>query len=118
MATEQLGTKQYEIAGQPTVAGFEVISAVYGFEEDAEDKQDSGGQHGAKIAYSRRATIQLELEALAAGTPATYIAGGALTASFVAGTPVAWKIRSATYGTTRGVQTLSLDLIALVDLLA
>ncbi len=38
MATEQLPASQYLIAGQPTVTGYVVVSAVYGREEDAEDK--------------------------------------------------------------------------------
>jgi hypothetical protein len=120
MATEQLPANQYAIAGQPTVTGYEVISASYGIEEDAEDKKGAGGQQKAKITYMRRQTCQLELEALAAATQGAYVVGGVLNASFAPGSvPAAvWKIRSVTESTTKGVTTVSLDLIALVDLLA
>jgi len=117
MATTQYPADQYKIAGQPSVAGYEVINATEGFEEDAEDKANSAGAHKAKIAYGRRKTLQLELEALSAATPNTYVAGGGLDASYVPGGTV-WKVRSATVGLTRGVQTVSLDLISLVDELA
>ena len=116
MATEQLPAEQYAIAGQSAVTDYEVISEVYGFEEDSEDKKDSTGQHKAKISYMRRQTCSLELEALAAATPGTYTVGGVLDASFAVGGSV-WKIRSVTEGRTRGVSTVSLDLIALTDLL-
>jgi hypothetical protein len=116
MAAEQLPADQYKIGGQPTITGYEVIQATEGFEEDAEDKAKGSGQHKAKITYSRRKTLQLELEALAAGAPESYVAGGGLSATFdPAGTPKVWKVRSATYGLTRGVQTVSLDLISLID---
>jgi len=117
MATEQLPADQYAIAGQSTITGYEVISETYGIEEDTEDKKDKTGQHKAKLTYMRRQTVSLELEALAAATPGAYLVGGVLDADFAPGGSV-WKIRSATEGLTRGVPTVSLDCIALVDLLA
>ncbi len=117
MATEQLPASQYAIAGQPTVTGYEVINASYGIEEDAEDKKGAAGAHKAKITYMRRQTAQLELEALAAATQGAYLVGGVLDANFAPGGTV-WKIRSVNETTTKGVTTISLDVIALVDLLA
>jgi len=111
MATEQLPAAQYEIAGQPTVSGYEVIDAQYGFEEDTEDKMDAAGQFKSKITYSRRKTLQLELEAENGSTPeTTYQDGGSVTID-----TVDYIIRSATIGRTRGVATVSLDLIAQSD---
>jgi hypothetical protein len=117
MGTQQLPADQYKIGGQPAITGYEVIEATFGFEEDSEDKQAGSGQHKAKISYSRRKTLQLELEALSTADPHEYVAGGGLDANFAPGGNV-WKVRSATNGRTRGVQTVSLDLISLVDELA
>ena len=122
MATEQLPASTYKIAGQPALTGYEVISATYGFEEDGEDKQSAAGQQKARINYSRRQTLQLELEALSAATPHTYIAGGQIASGTIpladGSTASAWNIRNPVYGKTRGVQTLSLDLIQQGDLLS
>ncbi len=121
MATEQLPAEQYLIAGQPTVNGYVVLSAVYGREEDTEDKQGSAGQHKAKLTYSRRLTLQLELEALTAATQGAYVVGGALDATYVptsTALDMVWKVRDVSEGLTRGVQTVQLDLIKLTDELA
>ena len=117
MGTEQLPASTYAIAGAPSVAGYEVINATYGFDEDSEDKQGGDGRHKAKIAYSRRRTLQLELEALSTATN-NYVNGGGLTAAFVPGTPAVWKIRDVSRTLTRGVTGITLDLISLVDELA
>lgn len=120
MATEQLPAATYAIAGQPTVTGYEVIDATFGFEEDSEDKQKGSGAHKAKITYMRRQTLQLELEELTTAAN-DYVKGGALTAAFVPFAPGAtavWKIRDVSKSLTRGVTGITLDLISLVDELA
>lgn len=122
MATEQLPAAVYSLAGQVTVTGWEVISNVYGFEEDAEDKAGSAGQHKAKITYSRRQTLSVELEALAAADQDAYTKGGEVESGvfpLVDGSTVtAWDINSAPLSRTRGVPGVSLDLIQQGDLLA
>lgn len=121
MATEQLPAAQYIVAGQPSLSGWEVIQADYGFEEDFEDKQDATGQQKAKITYSRRQTLSLTLEAAHGGTVHTYVAGGQIASGTLTladgSTASAWNIRSATLGRTRGVTTMQLDLIQQADLL-
>ncbi len=65
--------------------------------------------------------MRLELEALTAATQGAYVVGGALTAAFVptaTSEDMVWKVRDVTEGLTRGVQTVSLDLIKLTDELA
>lgn len=118
MAAEQLPADQYAVGGQPTVTNYEVISVTHGFEEVSENHTTPAGAHNAKVATSRRKTLQLELEAKDGATPHAF--KGALDASFVP-TAVAldqvWKVRSATGGRTRGVRTVSLDVIALTDLI-
>jgi hypothetical protein len=121
MATEQLPATQYLIGGQPTVTNYVVRSATFGIEEDTEDKQGADGKHVAKLTYSRRKTLQLELEALGTATQGTYQVGGALDVDYVptaVGGNMVWKIRDASEGLTRGAQTVSLDLISLTDELA
>lgn len=115
MAQEQLPEATYDVGQTYDLTGFEIITATPGFEEDAEDKVDQNGRHKAKITYSRRETLQLELEALTAGTPSAYIAGGEIESGVfpLASTAqaTAWNIRSASNGVTKGVTTVSLDLI-------
>jgi hypothetical protein len=123
MATEQLPAATYLIANAYALSGYEIISANAGFEEDAETKQAQTGQFKAEITYMRRQTLALECEALAAATPgATYVIGGTIasgTLPLADGTTASgWKIRNATEGSTKGVRTLSLDLVSLTDLLA
>jgi len=121
MATEQLPEATYSIAGQVTATGWEVISNTYGFEEDSEDKAGAAGQHKAKITYSRRVTLQLEMEALAAADVDAYQTGGQVASGVFTladgSTATAWNIRNASLGRTRGVATVSLDLIQQGDLL-
>jgi hypothetical protein len=126
MATEQLATAVYKIAGQPALAGdlagkYEVIEATYGFEEDSEVKQKQTGQFGADITYSRRETCQLELEALHDTDSEALIVAGELASGILpradGSTASAWNIRSATLNKTRGVQSVSLDLIMQLDTL-
>ena len=121
MAQEQLPATTYDVGQTYDLAGFEIITATPGFEEDAEDKVDQNGRHKAKITYSRRETLQLELESLTAGTPSTYIAGGEIaTGTFTLAdgvTATVWNIRSASNGVTKGVTTVSLDLIQQGDMI-
>ena len=122
MATEQLPASTYLIAHSYALAGYEIITASAGFEEDAETKQGAVGQFKCEITYMRRQTLALELEALAAATPgATYVTGGTIASGVFpladGSTESAWKIRDAKEGSTKGVRTLSLDLISLTDLL-
>jgi hypothetical protein len=104
------------------LTGYEVISATAAFEEDTETKQNAAGQFKADITYMRRQTLQLELEALTAAVVGAYVVGGTIASGTFAlangSTASAWKIRSATEGATKGVRTLSLDLISLTDGLA
>ena len=123
MGTEQLPSALYLIDQKYALTGYEVINSSSDFDEDTETKQDASGQFKADITYMRRETLQLELEALAAGTPgATYGSGGTIASgAFTLAdgtTATAWKIRSANVGSNKGVRTLSLDLIALTDTLA
>jgi len=124
MATEQLPSALYDIAGQPTIAGayadsYEVISASYGLEEDTETKQQANGQFKAEITYSRRETCSLELEALYGVDPTTLVQSGSLASGILVladgSTASAWNIRSATLGLTKGVKTVSLDVIQQLD---
>jgi hypothetical protein len=119
MATEQTPTA-FTVGGQPTVSGYVVTSAVYGYEEDSEQKKDAHGRFLSKITYSRRATLKIDMEA-ESGTNPAYNAGGTITTGTIAdgaGNATAWKIRSATVTKTRGAIAVSLDIIALTDLLA
>ncbi len=121
MATEQLPTAVYAIGGQPTVSGWVLPQAQYGFEEDSEVKTNSNGRFNAKIAYSRRPTLQVTLEAEHGTTLTTYQTGGAIAGGVFAdggGNATAWKIRNATLTKTRGPAQVELDLIAQTDLLA
>jgi hypothetical protein len=114
---EQLPVEQYVIGGQPSVAGYVLPQAQYGFEEDADQKQDENGRFRCKISYSRRPTLNVTLE-VTSGTP-TYQAGGEIAADVFAdgaGNSTAWKIRNATLTMTRGPQIVELDLIAQTDL--
>jgi len=121
MATEQLPSATYTIAGQQTVTGWEVLSSNFGFQEDGEDKADAAGQHKARINYSRRQTLQLEMEALAAADIDAYQTGGQVASGIFTladgSTAAAWNIVSATMGQTRGVTTCSLSLIQQADAL-
>lgn len=119
MATEQLPAGIYVIGGQPTVAGYQLPQAQYGFEEDQELKYDGKGRFKAKLTYSRRPTLSVTLE-VTTGTP-TYQNGGQIASGVFtdgAGNATAWKIRNATLTKTRGPQVVELDLIAQTDLLA
>ena len=124
MATEQLPSALYDIAQQPTLGGalanlYEVISAQYGIEEDTETKQAATGRFKAEITYSRRETCSLELEAIYGTDPTTLAQGGQLASGILTladlSTASAWNIRSATWTKTRGVQTVSLDVIQQLD---
>jgi hypothetical protein len=120
MATEQTPSAEFTIAGQPTVSGYTVQDADYGYEEDAEQKKDAAGRFLCKITYSRRATLRLEMEANSGTTPA-YQDGGTIASGVIedgGGNTTAWKIRSAQVTKNRGVWAVSLDLISLTDLLA
>ncbi len=126
MATQQLASAVYKIAGQPTLGGvwenkFEVLSAQYGFDEDSEVKQGAAGQFAADVNYSRRETCQLELECLHGTDPDPLISGGQLASGILTradqSTASAWNIRDVTVNKTRGVTTVSLDVIMQLDTL-
>ncbi|HAX91571.1 MAG TPA: hypothetical protein DCY07_05095 [Rhodospirillaceae bacterium] len=119
--TEQLPATQYKVGGQPTLAGWQVISATHGLEEDSENKQTASGRFKCKITYSRRPTLQVVLEANSGTTTTTYQTGGEIASGVFAagnGSATAWKIRSARKVNTRGPEQVELDLIAQTDLLA
>jgi hypothetical protein len=116
---EQLPASQFAVGGQPTVAAHIVVSAAYGFEEDSEVKQTSGGQFKCDITYSRRATLDLTLELSNTADPTDYVKGIALDASFVPTTAAlgVWEVRNVTRTNTRGPVQLSLQLVNLTDLI-
>ena len=119
MATELMPVA-HTVGGQPTVSGYTVISAEYGVQEDSEQKKDANGRFLSKITYGRRSTLKLEMEANSGTTPA-YQNGGTIASGVIedgGGNETAWKIRSAPVTKTRGPIAVSLDLIALTDLLA
>jgi hypothetical protein len=109
----QLKTDVYELGGQPTVAGYKVISATPGFEEDSEVKQNAAGQFNADITYSRRKTLQLEMEAEHGTDVSTLQTAGSVTVS-----AVLYNIRDYSASKSRGVTTVSLDLIQQAEGLA
>jgi hypothetical protein len=124
MATEQLPSALYDIGQQPTLGGaladkYEVISAQYGLAEEGEVKQTAAGRFKAEITYSRRETCQLELEALYGTTITDLTVGGQLASGILTladgATASAWNIQGVTGTHTKGVQTLSLDLIQQLD---
>ena len=121
MAQEQLPADTYLVGQKYSLSGYEVIDAQASFEEDGEDKMDAAGRFKARINYSRRQTLQLELEALFGSTPDTYVTGGEIasgTFTLADGTTAtAWNIRSANEGATKGVRTLTLDLIQQGDMI-
>jgi hypothetical protein len=120
VAPEQLPSGTYVVGGQPTLSGYILPSAQYGFEEDSEVKTKPDGSFNCDIAYSRRVTLSVSLEVLTASASAykVYAKGGTVASGVFAkldGTAVGWKIRSATVSQTRGPVVVSLDLIALAD---
>lgn len=121
MATEQLPASQFVVGGQPTLAGWTLPSAQYGFEEDSEPKTNSNGRFKCKLTYSRRSTLSVTIEADDGTTLTTYQTGGGILSGVFtdgAGNATAWKIRSAVLTKTRGPSSVALDLIAQTDLLA
>ena len=121
MATEQLPASTFVIGGQPTLSGWVLPTAQYGFEEDAENKQTGAGRFLCKITYSRRPTLSVTIEAEHGTTLTTYESGGTVASGVFAdgaGNATAWKIRSANRTKARGVTQVQLDLIAQTDLLA
>jgi hypothetical protein len=121
MAVEQLPAGVFVIGGQPTLSGWVLPTAQYGFEEDAENKTDAAGRFLAKLTFSRRPTLNVTLEAESGTTLTTYESGGAIASGVFTnggGDATAWKIRSAVRTKTRGVVQVVLDLIAQTDLLA
>jgi hypothetical protein len=121
MATEQLPATIYTVDGKPTLTGWQILSATYGIEEDSETKQTAAGRFSAKITYSRRATLQIVMEAESGTTTTTYQTGGEIASGVFAnqaGTATAWKIRNAAKANTRGPVQVTLDLVSQDDLLA
>ena len=120
MATEQLPASQFVVGGQSSLTNHVVVREVDGFEEDGEDKITQAGQFKCAITYSRRLTKTLELELLAAATPAHYVVGGYTDAAYVptvAATAV-WEIKSVSQTRTRGPVVMTLELVKLTDQLA
>lgn len=121
MATEQLPASQFIVGGQPTLSGWQLPQSSYGIVEDTETKTTAAGAFKCDITYSRRQTLKVTLEALAGATLTTYTKGGTVASGVFAdsaGTACAWKIRDVQLAQSRGVTTVELDLIGLVDLLA
>ena len=120
MATEQLPASTYTIAGQETLANWEIISNVYGFEDDGEDKYAGDGQWKCRLTYSRRETLSLEMESLDGADLDAYQGGQVASGVFTLSdglTATAWNITSSTLTRTKGVATLSLELIQQGDTL-
>jgi len=118
MPAEQLPATVYLLGGQITVANFVVINTSRSFEEDTETKHGTDGRFSTEITYSRRETVQAQCDALSAATPHTYMGGTIASGSITladGSTASAWKIRNAAIEATRGVRTVTLDLIQLGD---
>ena len=120
--TEQLPAATFIVGGIPTLSGWQIISAQYGFEDDGETKTTPLGQWKADITYSRRQTLKLNMEALTGATVHTYVAGGTIASGVFTkadgSTAVGWKIKSSTLSRSGKVTIVDLDLIALADDLA
>ena len=107
MATPtQYPTAQLTVGGQPTVAGYVVTRAAYGYAKDEEDRPNTNGTHRVKIQYSKRQTLSLTLEAEDSTTTATIVDGDELTV----GTTL-YNIISAVPTHTRGPLVLEVELI-------
>ena len=120
MAVEQLPATTYVVGGQPTVAGYILPEAQYGFEEQAETKYTAAGKFNAKLTFSRRATLKVTLELLTGTGETTYMSGGQISSGVFAtgaGVATAWEIKSASKRNTRGPVVVDLDLIALSDII-
>ncbi len=122
MATEQLPASQYVIGGQLTLTGYILPTHQYGIVEDTETKYTAAGQFKAEITYSRRQTLNVTLEAAHGNaTVSVYTKGGTIASGVFAdsqGTATAWKINNVTEARARGVPVITLDLVALTDMLA
>lgn len=113
MATPtQYPTNQLLVGGQPTVAGYTVLSATPGYAKDEEDKQNANGTHRCKIQYSKRRTLSLELEAQYGTTIATICDGDEMTVEYPTGNSVLYNIISAVPVHTRGVTVVKVELVA------
>ncbi len=118
---EQLPSTTHIVGGQPTINGWILPDANYGFEEDSEVKTTASGKFAADITYSRRITLSVTLEALLGTNVSTYAAGGQIASGIFAkpsGGATAWKIKSSTLAKSRSVTVVTLDLIALTDEIA
>lgn len=120
-ANQQLPTAVYQVGGQLTKSGWEIIQNSYGFEEDSEVKTKADGTFNADITYSRRQTLQVTLEALAAADVDEFQVGGQVASGVFpladGTTASAWKINDAKLTKTRGPVQLELDLIQLGDMI-
>lgn len=103
--SKQYPTAQLAVGGQPTVSGYDVMSATFGFQEDRESYQNADGTHKVDIVYSARRTLSLELQAQA-GTSVAFYKGGTVD---VGG--ITYCITSCSIATTRGPTVVSLELI-------
>lgn len=103
--SKQYPTAQLAVGGQPTVSGYDVISANAGFNEDRESYANADGTHKVDIVYSVRRTLSLELQAQA-GTSVAFYRGGTVDVS-----GITYCITSCSINTTRGPTVVSLELI-------
>jgi hypothetical protein len=102
----QYPTAQVTVGGQPTVAGYEVISATKGYAKDEEDKQNANGTHRVKIQYSKRKTLSLVLEAHDSTDITAITDADEMTVD-----AVVYNIVSAVPTHTRGVTVVNVELI-------
>lgn len=109
----QYPTNQLAIGGQPTVPGYVVTSAVYGYAKDEEDRPNSNGTHKVKIQYSKRKTLSLTLEAEYGTNISTIVDGDEMTVD-----DVLYNIVSAVPTKTRGPTILQVELIQQAEGLA
>lgn len=119
-ANQQLPTAVYQVGGQLTKSGWVIVQNSYGFEEDSEVKTKADGTFNADITYSRRQTLQVTLEALAAADVDEFQVGGQVASGvfpLADGTASAWKITDAKLTKTRGPVQVELDLIQLGDII-
>lgn len=103
--SKQYPTAQLAVGGQPTVSGYDVISADAGFSEDRESYKNADGTHKVDVVFSVRRTLSLELQTHA-GTSVAFYKGGTVD---VGG--ITYCITDCKINTTKGPTMVSLELI-------
>ena len=98
---------QPSVADFPILAGYEVISAVPGYQKDTEDSKNANGSHRCTTLYSKRKTWSMQLEAHADTTVATLCDADEITDAADA----KWNIISAIPTKTRGPTVVQLEII-------